>query len=794
LNNINAQNGNSEDRQIPQNSDPIIQARDESGKNNKDVQSVKAILRMKQAAPLSESALLPSQFVETRNNERTVRSGMDILRSVFYFKWTILLIFLAVVIPVFTIIWTQIVPKYQARAEIRVRPIMPYLVFRTEDSGMIPLYNSFLNTQVSIIRSLTVLQRVLDKQEVQNTKWFKSPELSFLSNLQGNKNLPIERLRKSLSVRPRSQTEIIDASFVSASSQDAKIIMNAVLDEYLIYVQEVSDETENKLYRQLSDEYTSRKNEVSVLEEDIENKYNELGTRTPQDLVSGKKANIEQIQGRLSEIQQKLAILEWDKKNIEEKIKQDQGGDSNNIPSEAVVQSRYYNDAEWRRLDVDVRTRKHQIENGLLADNHPDMVRIKEDLKFAEELLRERESQLDMQQGSGMGDGAPIIGLTGLDNTTQLKNIEYQIERTKQEEQLVTDSLKQSQEEFDKLFKTVQLISKESNELDRKRVVFNAVQQRLDQKNMERNVPGTIEVLMRAFVPSEYYNDRRVVYSAMVVFMAFAIGCGAAFLRANRNQVILSPADMYLPRIVPHLGSIPLISLKKSLGKSLTDEIENNHFLLIESVRVMRTTLLSKLKEQDSATVLISSSSAGTGKSSFTKVLGKCMAQAGKKVLMIDTDFHKMTLTRRYNLLDKPGFLDSLNSKMPGEALIFPTKTPNLDVMPAGTRGKGVVYEEIANGVLKSSLDVLRQKYSIILLDCSPVMPIADATIISGQVDGTVLVERELVSRRENILHTIERLAAAKGNLLGVVFVGSPDEQQYGYGYDGYYGSDKKTT
>ena len=104
------------------------------------------------------------------------------------------------------------------------------------------------------------------------------------------------------------------------------------------------------------------------------------------------------------------------------------------------------------------------------------------------------------------------------------------------------------------------------------------------------------------------------------------------------------------------------------------------------------------------------------------------------------------------------------------------------------------MYEEIANGVLRSSLDTLRQKYSIILLDCSPVMPIADAVIISSQVDGTVLVERELVSRRENVLNAIERLTAAKGNLLGVVFVGSPDEQQYGYGYDGYYGNGKKTT
>ena len=167
------------------------------------------------------------------------------------------------------------------------------------------------------------------------------------------------------------------------------------------------------------------------------------------------------------------------------------------------------------------------------------------------------------------------------------------------------------------------------------------------------------------------------------------------------------------------------------------------------------------------------------------------MAQTGKKVLLIDADFHKMTLTRWFNLMDKPGFLDSLDPRS-GEMNIFSTEIPNMEILPVGKRDKGVMFEEIANGSFKSYLDELRKRYSFILLDCSPIMPIADATIISGQVDGTIMVERELVSRRESIMTAIERLSSAKGNLLGIVFVGSPDEKQYGYGYSSYYNSGKK--
>jgi len=55
----------------------------------------------------------------------------------------LLVVFVLVAAPAIAAIWTQVIPEYRASAEVRVQPIIPYLVFRTEDSGMIPLYSSF---------------------------------------------------------------------------------------------------------------------------------------------------------------------------------------------------------------------------------------------------------------------------------------------------------------------------------------------------------------------------------------------------------------------------------------------------------------------------------------------------------------------------------------------------------------------------------------------------------------------------------------------------------------------------
>jgi hypothetical protein len=65
----------------------------------------------------------------------------------------------------------------------------------------------------------------------------------------------------------------------------------------------------------------------------------------------------------------------------------------------------------------------------------------------------------------------------------------------------------------------VQLLKREESSLARKRKLFEAVQDRVDQKNMERNVPHPIEMLTRAFAPSKPHKDRRVLYTAIVLIL-----------------------------------------------------------------------------------------------------------------------------------------------------------------------------------------------------------------------------------------------------------------------------------
>ncbi|MHC4581809.1 MAG: polysaccharide biosynthesis tyrosine autokinase, partial [Planctomycetota bacterium] len=720
---------------------------------------------------------LSHQSVQVGGPRQVGLSAKDIVDRVFRFKWIFLMVCTLVAAPSIAAIWITFVPKYRANAEVRIRPIIPYLVFRTEESGTIPLYDSFVNTQVPIISSVQVLQRVLDQPEVQQTGWYKNPPKSLWQRLGKDITPPIERLRETFSAEPRRETEIIDVAFSDSSIKDAKLILNTILDHYVKYVEEMSDATQDQVYRQLVDRHKSLDNDILGREIVIGELRASLGTATPEELVSQKRVRLDETQARLAEARQNSDLLRWELDHFSTY-------DSNDlnlaVTGNTETQPRYYEDEQWCRLDASVKSILHEIEASLRRPEHPGTSRARKDLKFAEELLRQREIQLDEQWRRRV----PMTIAQGnhLSYAEAIRYLKHQLARAHREEQLLLADIEKQQTEFETLFKSAQLLDKQNAALLHKRGLFGAVRQRLDQKNMERNAPGSIEVLTKAVVLSRPFNDRRILLTVMVTALAMGAGSGAAFLKARRSDAIYSAQDMPPPMQAPFLGYVIVTDSRISVGKSLVSryrQVKRDQYSSNESMRIVRTALLARLNGHDSTALLVTSTAAGTGKSHFTMMLGESLAKAGKKVLVIDADLQKMALTRRLSLGGKPGFLHFLRTGYVDREHIVQSALPGLSLLPAGQRGRtGMVYEEIANGAFKACVDELRQHYDIILLDSPPILT-ADATILSGQVDGTIMVEREFVSRRNSEVDALNRLLSSGGRLIGTVFVGSGTHSKY---------------
>ena len=712
-----------------------------------------------------------------------VMSTSDIVKSVLRHKWLMMIIAVVVAAPALALIWMQIVPKYQARAQVRVRPIIPFLVFKTEESGTIPLYDSYLQTQSSIIKTDTVLLRVLDLPEVQVTGWYRNPPQSLVQRITKAPADPLDNLKKALSATPVKGTELIDVTFSDASATEAQLILNSVLDQYVNSITDMSDATQDEIYEQLVNQYNSLESEIQGREKVTAKLRQELGTSDPEELISAQRVRLDEAQARLSEVRQNIKLLQWEIAQTRADMNDvSEVNDTPDVPdADTLKKLLYYQDDEWCRLDINVKTIENSIKNTRATESSPDYVQLQDDLAFAKDTLGKREQQLDLQlpyrQKNLLGLTEPDAIGTAEEYEEKLRSLEYELGKAMYQEQLLDADYLAQEETYNSLFKSAQSLETENTTIEHRRDLFTAVRQRIDQKSMERNVPGSIEILARAGLPTKPYQDRRIMLSVMAMFFALALGSSAAFVKDRREGIFTELNDLPYPMQVTLLGSVPDIASqkrRKGLLKSLFKRTKPNWPAVMDAVRIVRTALLSRLDGRKGTTILITSSVSGVEKTDFTMMLGASLSQAGRKVLVIDADFRKMALTKQCpNVPEQHGFIHALRREGGYKQDIFPTEMPNLDMVPAGDMGDNIVLEEIAGASLQNFIDNVRKQYDIVLVDSAPILSQADTAILSTRMDGTILVERQFRSRQEDTIAALSRLASAGGRLLGTVMIGA---------------------
>jgi capsular exopolysaccharide synthesis family protein len=205
-----------------------------------------------------------------------------------------------------------------------------------------------------------------------------------------------------------------------------------------------------------------------------------------------------------------------------------------------------------------------------------------------------------------------------------------------------------------------------------------------------------------------------------------------------------------------------------------------------EYVRMVRTALLQRLEEGGGKVVQITSAGSGSGKTTLAVMLAESLARCGKKVLLVDADLRNPSIHERCDIAAEPGLLGVLKARVGDpEAIVKPGQS-GISVLPIGKVSAEIDGELLANGVLAACLRRWCGQFDLVLLDSAPVLPVADARILSRLVDGTILVVREKHCHRAGVADALAQLGASGGALLGMVFVGSRLGGAYGGGYYDY--------
>ncbi|MDP0532097.1 polysaccharide biosynthesis tyrosine autokinase Ptk1 [Porphyromonas gingivalis] len=241
--------------------------------------------------------------------------------------------------------------------------------------------------------------------------------------------------------------------------------------------------------------------------------------------------------------------------------------------------------------------------------------------------------------------------------------------------------------------------------------------------------------------------------------------------------------------LIPFLGEIPTYSGERSeedLDVVVKPESRDS---ASEAFRILRSNMeFMRVKSQDLKAVMFTSANTGSGKSFMTVNLAISIALTGKKVIVVDLDIRKGSLSKRLGL-GNIGVTDFLyNNSISVDSLI--TKFPqneNLDLVLAGC-----IPPNPAELLLSDRLDYLikelKNRYDYVFLDSVPAMSVADAMITNRVADLTIYVIRQGVLDRR-YLGEIERLYTENKFtnmclvLNDVSYSGSRGTYGYGYGY-----------
>lgn len=245
---------------------------------------------------------------------------------------------------------------------------------------------------------------------------------------------------------------------------------------------------------------------------------------------------------------------------------------------------------------------------------------------------------------------------------------------------------------------------------------------------------------------------------------------------------------------VPYLGEIPLDKeAMKDHRKKVMAVKEQGDDIVSEAFRILRTNMafLSK-KDKPAQVITFTSFNTGAGKTFIARNLSMSLAYLKKRVVMVDLDIRKGTLSRHFGhyhvgvtnyLSDNTVKVDDIIQHQEG-----------FDLIPAGILAPNPA-ELLMDNRLDELMNELRTRYDYIIADNVPVGLIADATIANRIADLTIFVVRAgKLDRRQ--LPDIEKLYQEKKlkNMALVLNGANPERHGYGYGYGYGYGTKKKKT
>lgn len=266
--------------------------------------------------------------------------------------------------------------------------------------------------------------------------------------------------------------------------------------------------------------------------------------------------------------------------------------------------------------------------------------------------------------------------------------------------------------------------------------------------------------------------------------LGLILGLALAFVAESIDRTIKEPSELQSLIGAPLLALVP--AHRGSIAKNLRlDRSDDGH--MSEAFRSLRTSVRFLEVDQPLRTIVITSPSAGEGKSTVAVNLATAMAEAGERVILVDADLRRGGLAERFDLEAEPGLTSVIIGSAPAAQAVRPVAT-RLALVPSGTFPPNS-SELLGSTRAADVFDYLAAHADVVIIDAPPILPVSDAVVLSTQVDAVIVVVKAGRTKHEAAAEAQRRLDVIGANVVGCVFNGVSKRTSYGtyenYRYEG---------
>jgi capsular exopolysaccharide synthesis family protein len=261
------------------------------------------------------------------------------------------------------------------------------------------------------------------------------------------------------------------------------------------------------------------------------------------------------------------------------------------------------------------------------------------------------------------------------------------------------------------------------------------------------------------------------------------LGVGVSFLRERLDDRFRGEDDIEKALQVPLLAHIPPF---KAGTSGISPMLHDPQGFASEAYRTLRTNIQFLTSQRGIRSFVVTSASAGEGKTTTVANLATTLAQVGKRVVLVSADLRRPSLRATLGLPKEQEGLSTwlADPTIDIGSLIMDPGIANLRLLPAGPIPPNP--SELLNSPrLLDLITLLENSADFVIFDSPPTVGLADAPVLASRVGGALLVIDAQNTHRSAVLQAKKSLTAVGGELLGSV-LNNFDQANSSYYYSSY--------